>query len=77
MICSSVFLLSVFLLSAYLIIASNYTLASLLDTLQYSKYWYLLPIALCGSLLLGWFYFPCDVGFKLYKKLNDTNDTKN
>ena len=58
-----------FLLAAYLMMAVSYTIESLVDEKQCIRYWYLLPFVFCWCLFVCWFYFPCDVGFKLYKKL--------
>lgn len=59
-----------FLVASYLTIALSYTIASWIDVKYITKYWYLLLLGFCWCLSVCWFYFPCDVGFKLYKKLN-------
>lgn len=63
--------ISSFFLASYFMMAVSYTVESWLDTKQCTRYWYLLPFALCWCLLICWIYFPCEVGFKLYKKLKD------
>lgn len=63
--------ITTFLLASYLMMAVSYTLATWLNATNITKYWYILPFDFCICLSVCWFYFPCDVGFKLYKKLND------
>jgi hypothetical protein len=63
-----------FLLASYLMMALSYTIAAWLDAKQRTRYWYLLPFALGWCILICWFYFPCEVGFNLYEKLNDTKN---
>lgn len=62
---------SSFLLSSYLMMALSYTIASWIDAKQCVRHWYMLPFVLGWCISICWFYFPCEVGFKLYKKLND------
>ena len=64
----------IFLLASYLMLAGSYTIGSWLSMKQLDKYWYLFPFVLCWCLLICWFYFPCEVGYKLYKLLNDTKN---
>jgi hypothetical protein len=66
-----------FLLASYLMIAVSYTLESWIDVNESVRYWYLLPFVFFWCLLICWVYFPCDVGFKLYKKLNDEEKEEN
>jgi hypothetical protein len=69
--------ISSFFLVSYLMMAGCYTFEAAINKDKLNKYWYMLPFVVCWCLLMCWFYFPCEVGFKLYKKLNDTNDKKN
>jgi hypothetical protein len=66
--------ISVFLVASYLMMAMSYTITAWLDTEQCTRYWYLLPFSFGWCILICWFYFPCEVGLKLYKKLNDTKN---
>jgi hypothetical protein len=66
--------ISCFFLASYLMMALSYTIAAWLDAKQRTRYWYLLPFALGWCILICWFYFPCEVGFNLYEKLNDTKN---
>ena len=64
-----------FLFASYIMMAVSYTIESWVNIKNITKYWYLIPFALFWylliCLLICWFYFPCDVGLKLYKKLKE------
>ena len=62
--------ISVILYTAYISLAFSYTLEAVLNKDTYTKYWYLTPLAIIWCALICWFYFPSDLGAKLYKKLN-------
>lgn len=67
-----------FLLASYIMIAVSYTCESMLNKEMCIKCWYLGFIGVIYCLSICWIYFPCDLGHKLYKKLDnhETLDSK-
>ena len=63
-----------FLLASYLMIAMSYTFEAFINKKACEKYWYFFPVVLLWCIVVGLIYFPCDLGAKLYKKLNDTKN---
>lgn len=63
--------ITVFFLVLYLILACFYTFEAVINKDKINEHCYAAPIALFWCLLICWFYFPCDIGPKLYKKLNE------
>jgi hypothetical protein len=59
----------VFLYASYIMIALSYTLEAFLNKEACKKYWYLALFAIIWCVLISLFYFPCDLGAKLYNKL--------
>ena len=59
-----------FFFVSYIIIACSYTFEACIDEEAFTTYWYLALFAIIWCVLIGWIYFPCDLGMKLYKKLN-------
>lgn len=65
-------------LGIYVMLACSYTLESFLNEKMLTKYWYAVPLVILLCIMTCWLYFPCDLGMKLYRKLNEIkNDTKN
>lgn len=67
------FQILVILYASYISLAFSYTLEAVLnkelkDTC--TKYWYLVPLVIIWCALICLFYFPNDLGAKLYKKLS-------
>ena len=60
----------VFLFASYIMLAFSYTFEALMNKEECVKYWYLALPAIIWCVLISWFYFPCDLGAKLYKKLS-------
>lgn len=60
----------VFLYVSYIMLALSYTLEAILNKEACKKYWYLALLSIIWCVLISWFYFPCDLGQKLYKKLS-------
>lgn len=57
-----------FFFASYIMIAFSYTLEVVLNKEECIKHWYIALFAIIWCVLIGWFYFPCDLGAKLYKK---------
>ena len=55
--------------ASYIMIAYSYTFEACIDEEAFIKHWYLALFAIIWCVLIGWFYFPCDLGAKLCKKL--------
>lgn len=51
-------------------LAFSYTLEAFMNKEACIKHWYFALLALIWCVLISWFYFPCDLGVKLYKKLS-------
>lgn len=62
--------ISVILYASYISLAFSYTIEAFLNKDTYVKYWYLTPLAIIWCALICLFYFPSDLGAKLYKKLS-------
>lgn len=60
----------IFLYVSYIMLSCSYTFEAWINKDAYVKYWYFVPFALIWCVLISWIYFPCDLGAKLYKKLN-------
>jgi hypothetical protein len=61
-------------LGVYVMLACSYTLESFLNKKLFTKYWYAVPFVILWCIITCLIYFPCDLGAKLYKKLNDTKN---
>lgn len=61
--------ISVFLFAFYIMLALSYTLEAFMNKETCIKYWYIALFAIIWCVLISWFYFPCDLGSKLYNKL--------
>ena len=64
------FSISYFLYSLYIMLALSYTLEAFSYKKACEKHWYIAFFAIIWCLLISWFYFPCDLGSKLYKKFS-------
>lgn len=60
----------IFLYASYIMLSYSYTFEGFMNEKLITKYWYLFPLVFVLCIAGGWLYFPCDVGAKLYKKLN-------
>lgn len=58
-----------FLCTSYIMLALSYTLEAFMNKETCIKYWYIALFSIIWCVLISWFYFPCDLGAKLYKKL--------
>lgn len=58
-----------FFFASYIMLAFSYTLEAFLNKEECIKHWYIALFAFIWCLLIFLIYFPCDLGFKLYKKL--------
>lgn len=67
-------IIAILFLSIYVMLACSYTIESFINVKLVTKYWYVFPFVLLWCIMIGWIYFPCDLGFKLNKKLNDTKN---
>lgn len=61
-------IISLFFYASYIMLACSYTLEAFLNKEACKKYWYLALFAIIWCVLISLFYFPCDLGSKLYKK---------
>ena len=59
----------ILLYASYIMLAFSYTLEVFQDKEVCKKYWYIALLAFIWCFFIFWFYFPCDLGSKLYKKL--------
>jgi hypothetical protein len=60
----------IFLYVSYTMLSCSYTFEAWINKDACVKYWYLFPLVYIFCILFSWLYFPCDLGAKLYKKLN-------
>jgi hypothetical protein len=65
----------IFLCASYVMLAFSYTLEATINKDVCIKYWYLVPLVIIWCVVISWFYFPNDLGAKLYKKLNESKNT--
>jgi hypothetical protein len=60
----------IFFLSSYLMVATSYTFEAVINKDTINEHPYLVAPAFFWCLLICWFYFPFDLGQKLFKKLS-------
>lgn len=65
----------IILYASYIMLSCSYTLEEFINEKVLSKYWYLFPLILVFCIATSWIYFPCDLGVKLHKKLNESKNT--
>lgn len=60
----------IFLYVSYIMLSCCYTFEAFINEKALTKYWYLFPLVIIWCIVVSWIYFPCNLGAKLYKKLN-------
>lgn len=65
------------LYTSYIMLAFSYTLEAFSHRKACEKHWYIAFFTIIWCLLISWFYFPCDLGSKLYEKFSGYEKKRN